>query len=256
MRCIENCRFAKNSAVATIISNSPFTSVLILDRLFFAAGCALTPHCCCTRAFCSKRLLRLTTFVRQTLNARPRIFVACPTGKQGLVIDERTNGGGCVADYVLDMISRYQYGYLNRRDHKSYPVRLQSAPSSQDAKTFEWHGRCATDSSRFDFRYVSSAVCVCGGSANTAMHVLLPVRYNCVHAGPKAMIINQFSGSGGDWMPYHFRQRGLGKLVGKRTWGGLVGKRGCLSMLSWPHSTLCFSATEVCHACGHHLHCP
>lgn len=39
------------------------------------------------------------------------------------------------------------------------------------------------------------------------------------------MIINQFSGSGGDWMPYHFRQRGLGKLIGKRTWGGLVGKR-------------------------------
>ena len=41
--------------------------------------------------------------------------------------------------------------------------------------------------------------------------------------GPKAMIINAFSGSGGDWMPYHFRQRGLGKLIGKRTWGGLVG---------------------------------
>ena len=28
-------------------------------------------------------------------------------------------------------------------------------------------------------------------------------------AGPKAMIINQFSGSGGDWMPFHFKQRGL-----------------------------------------------
>ena len=41
--------------------------------------------------------------------------------------------------------------------------------------------------------------------------------------GPKVMIVNQFSGSGGDWLPYHFRQRGLGKLVGKRTWGGLVG---------------------------------
>jgi hypothetical protein len=30
-----------------------------------------------------------------------------------------------------------------------------------------------------------------------------------IRAGPKAMIINQFSGSGGDWMPFHFKQRGL-----------------------------------------------
>ena len=47
------------------------------------------------------------------------------TGKEGLVIDERTNGGGCVADYVLDMLARYPYGYFNRRDHKAYPVRFQ-----------------------------------------------------------------------------------------------------------------------------------
>ena len=41
-------------------------------------------------------------------------------GKQGLVIDERTNGGGFVADYVLDMLARYHFGYFNRRDHRSY----------------------------------------------------------------------------------------------------------------------------------------
>jgi tricorn protease len=41
--------------------------------------------------------------------------------------------------------------------------------------------------------------------------------------GPKVMIINEFAGSGGDAMPLFFRRRGLGKLVGKRTWGGLVG---------------------------------
>jgi tricorn protease len=41
--------------------------------------------------------------------------------------------------------------------------------------------------------------------------------------GPKAMIINEYAGSGGDAMPWHFRQAHIGTLVGKRTWGGLVG---------------------------------
>ncbi len=41
--------------------------------------------------------------------------------------------------------------------------------------------------------------------------------------GPKAMIINEYAGSGGDAMPWHFRQAHIGILVGKRTWGGLVG---------------------------------
>ncbi len=41
--------------------------------------------------------------------------------------------------------------------------------------------------------------------------------------GPKVMIINELAGSGGDAMPLYFRRRGLGKLVGKRTWGGLIG---------------------------------
>lgn len=44
--------------------------------------------------------------------------------------------------------------------------------------------------------------------------------------GPKVMIINQFSGSGGDWMPWGFRHTGLGPLIGERTWGGLVGIYG------------------------------
>lgn len=41
--------------------------------------------------------------------------------------------------------------------------------------------------------------------------------------GPKAMITNEFAGSGGDELPYYFRQMKVGPLVGKRTWGGLVG---------------------------------
>jgi len=44
--------------------------------------------------------------------------------------------------------------------------------------------------------------------------------------GPKAMIINQFAGSGGDAMPWYFRKAGIGPLIGHRTWGGLVGIGG------------------------------
>ena len=44
--------------------------------------------------------------------------------------------------------------------------------------------------------------------------------------GPKVMIINEFAGSGGDAMPWFFKREGVGKLVGKRTWGGLVGMSG------------------------------
>jgi tricorn protease len=46
------------------------------------------------------------------------------------------------------------------------------------------------------------------------------------HQGPKCMLINGQAGSGGDAFPYYFRQAGLGKLIGTRTWGGLVGIRG------------------------------
>jgi tricorn protease len=40
------------------------------------------------------------------------------------------------------------------------------------------------------------------------------------------MLINERAGSGGDYLPYTFRQANLGPLVGKRTWGGLVGIGG------------------------------
>ena len=44
--------------------------------------------------------------------------------------------------------------------------------------------------------------------------------------GPKVMLINEFAGSGGDAMPWYFRRAKVGPLVGKRTWGGLVGRAG------------------------------
>ena len=49
--------------------------------------------------------------------------------------------------------------------------------------------------------------------------------------GPKVMIINEMAGSGGDALPWYFRKAGLGPLVGKRTWGGLVGIGGYPELL-------------------------
>ncbi|MDP9194745.1 MAG: PDZ domain-containing protein [Acidobacteriota bacterium] len=46
------------------------------------------------------------------------------------------------------------------------------------------------------------------------------------HVGPKAMLINGYAASGGDALPYYFRKRGLGTLIGTRTWGGLIGISG------------------------------
>lgn len=43
------------------------------------------------------------------------------------------------------------------------------------------------------------------------------------HQGPKAVLINGYSSSGGDAFPYYFRKLGLGPLIGTRTWGGLIG---------------------------------
>ena len=46
------------------------------------------------------------------------------------------------------------------------------------------------------------------------------------HQGPKAMLINGYSASGGDALPYYFRKRQLGTIIGTRTWGGLIGLSG------------------------------
>lgn len=89
--------------------------------------------------------------------------------KKALIIDDRNNGGGSVADYVIDLLGRKLAAYWKIRDGKSFTT-----------------------------------------PANGIF-------------GPKAMIINQNAGSGGDAMPYLFRNRGLGKLIGRTTLGILVG---------------------------------
>jgi tricorn protease len=91
------------------------------------------------------------------------------TEKDGVVIDERFNGGGQVADYIIEVMKRGIESYW--------------AP-----------------------RY--------GAIEHTP---------NAGIYGPKVMIANEVSGSGGDALPWLFKQAKLGPLVGKRTWGGLVG---------------------------------
>jgi len=49
--------------------------------------------------------------------------------------------------------------------------------------------------------------------------------------GPKVMLINGWSGSGGDAFPDFFRKSGLGKLIGERTWGGLIGISGAPGLI-------------------------
>jgi tricorn protease len=91
--------------------------------------------------------------------------------RQGAVIDERNNGGGSAADYIVDVMARELTGYFNSKagDRKPWTQPM--------AGLF----------------------------------------------GPKVMIINERAGSGGDLMPYLFKFRGVGPLVGTNTWGGLVG---------------------------------
>ena len=100
-----------------------------------------------------------------------RYFFA-QTDKQGAVIDERWNGGGLLADYVVE--------YLNRQQLAKIAFR-----------------------SGVDWNVPAGAI-----------------------YGPKAMIINENAGSGGDAMPWFFKKLEVGPLVGKRTWGGLIAAFG------------------------------
>ncbi|HKO12007.1 MAG TPA: PDZ domain-containing protein [Acidobacteriaceae bacterium] len=92
--------------------------------------------------------------------------------REGVVLDERFNEGGFIADYVVNVLGQKLLSGAIERDGK--PVH------DPEGAIF----------------------------------------------GPKAMIINQSAGSGGDAMPWYFRKAGLGTLVGVRTWGGLVGIGG------------------------------
>ena len=59
------------------------------------------------------------------------------------------------------------------------------------------------------------------------------------HIGPKVMLANGYSSSGGDALPYFFRKRGLGKIIGTRTWGGLIGLNGTPSLADGGAVAIC-----------------
>ena len=90
--------------------------------------------------------------------------------RKGAILDERYNGGGSAADYIVDLLERNYDGYFNNPAGNRVPF---TSPVNGI-----W--------------------------------------------GPKVMIINEMAGSGGDLMPFMFRYRKIGPLVGTRTWGGLV----------------------------------
>jgi len=92
--------------------------------------------------------------------------------KDAIIVDERFNGGGQVADYYIDILRRPYIAHWNTR-----------------------HGA--------DIKTPNGSI-----------------------QGPKVMLINELAGSGGDLLPYMFRKFKLGTLIGKRTWGGLVGNIG------------------------------
>jgi tricorn protease len=97
--------------------------------------------------------------------------------KQAVVLDERFNEGGYIADYMIETLRRIPLSGMVGRN-----------------------GRIQHDPVGAIF-------------------------------GPKVMLVNQNSGSGGDAMPWYFQKAGVGKLVGTKTWGGLVGIGGYPSLI-------------------------
>lgn len=92
--------------------------------------------------------------------------------KKAIIVDERFNGGGLVADYYIDLLTRPYQSHWNMR-------------YGMDMKT-----------------------------------------PNASIQGPKVMLIDETAGSGGDMLPWMFRKFNVGTLIGKATWGGLVGTMG------------------------------
>lgn len=58
------------------------------------------------------------------------------------------------------------------------------------------------------------------------------------HSGTKAMLVNGWSGSGGDCLPWMFRKANLGPVIGQRTWGGLIGMTGAPLLVDGGHVTV------------------
>lgn len=105
------------------------------------------------------------------------------TDKDAIIVDERFNGGGLIADYYIDLLRRPFLCKWNLR-----------------------HGK--------DLKSPSGAI-----------------------FGPKVLITDETAGSGGDLFPFMFRKFNIGTIVGKRTWGGLVGILGYPTLMDGGYIT-------------------
>jgi tricorn protease len=65
-------------------------------------------------------------------------------------------------------------------------------------------------------------------SRNSSISTQTPTK---MMRGPMVLLVNGYSASDGDLFPYSFRKHGLGTIIGKRTWGGVVGIRGSLPFI-------------------------
>jgi len=92
--------------------------------------------------------------------------------KEAIIVDERFNGGGSIADYYIDLLRKPVISYWAMR----YGADLKTPSASIQ--------------------------------------------------GPKVLVTDETAGSGGDLFPWMWRKFKLGPIVGKRTWGGLVGTLG------------------------------
>ena len=64
-----------------------------------------------------------------------------------------------------------------------------------------------------------------------ARNTLPDLNPSAMHYGPKVLLMDEYSASDGDIFPYRFRKYNIGKLIGKRSWGGVVGIRGTLPLV-------------------------
>src|SRR5207253_799942 len=160
-----------------------------------------------------------------------------------------------VGDYLLEVEGRdvrppaEVYSFFENTAGKQIKIRVGPSPDGQDSRqvTVVPLGSEFALRNRFYFAQVDKQGAVIderynhgGEVADYIIDMLKRPLRNCAVSregekfcsplaqiyGPKTMIINEMSGSGGDALPWMFRQDKVGPLVGTRTWGGLVGIYG------------------------------
>ncbi len=111
-------------------------------------------------------------------------------------------------------------GFTNFNRYFFAQVRKQAAIIDE---RFNGGGALATDIIEYLSRRLLSSVATRDGDDEIQPQGLI--------FGPKVMLVNENAGSGGDAMPWYFRRAGVGLLIGKRTWGGLVGRAGAPDLM-------------------------